>query len=572
LQSISDYQSDKIEKITYTEFLSLVDEGKVDTVYYSVSDEWMTITLLNDETKDMTREERDEYTGYTNSDKRRVPYPAYDEFRKDILSADTNMKVQTAKADVISILSSLISVVFPILMLLWLFKVMNKQMQGTTKHDVIQTSDIRFDDVIGHEEILDDVKFITELIKDPTIGDKVGAKVPKGILLSGEPGTGKTLIAKAIAGEAGVPFLYQNASSFIEMYVGVGAKRVRELFKIARENSPCIIFIDEIDSIGSKRDSTKGTSENEQTINALLQEMDGFTGREGIFVIAATNRADKLDKALVRSGRFDRQIVVNPPRDWKVRKELFEHYLNKFSVGDDIDIDTISKQVSGFTGADIAMVCNEASIIAVMQKKDYIDTACIEEAIDKKIFKGNRSKKKSHEQDRQIVAYHEAGHAVMNYIVKEPMARATIIGTTSGVGGVVFGEDKDTQFMTDRDFLNRVLICYGGRASEEIKFSSVTTGASNDITQATQLLTQYIERYGFDRDFGLLDVAVLGEEHLLNSTEITNKLSKMSKELYSECLGKLKENYNLVEALATKLLDVETLSGEEIYELFSTVS
>jgi len=297
--------------------------------------------------------------------------------------------------------------------------------------------------------------------------------------------------------------------------------------------------------------------------------MDGFTGREGIFIIAATNRPDILDSALVRAGRFDRQIIVSAPRDWGVRKDLFEHYLNKFKVLDDVNIVNLSKQTAGFTGADIAAICNEASIIAVMQEKDAIDMDCIEEAIDKKIFKGNRAKKEKYFEDKKIVAYHESGHAVMSYLLGEPIARASIQSTVSGVGGVVFNEDKDSVFQTNIDFENRVLICYAGRASEEIKFNSVTTGASNDITQATNVMMNYIEKFGFDKEFGLLDIGVLSKEHLINSEEITNKLSNMSRNLYEKSLSLLKDNYKLVETLANKLLDVGTLSGDEITELFN---
>jgi cell division protease FtsH len=560
--------SKDIEEITYNEFLSYMENGDIDTVYYNKTAEYMTITLLNDDTKDMTRKERNEYT-YSKEYKRKVLYPAYDEFRKDVLESDTNIRVVDNSSFMSTALSAIGSVGIYILLIIFMMRMMNGMTKGPSEKEIIQTSDVTFDDIIGHEEIIDDVKFITELIKDPTKGDKIGAKLPKGILFAGQPGTGKTLLAKAIAHEAGVPFLYQNASGLIEMYVGLGARRVRELFKLARKNAPCIIFIDEIDAIGGKRENSKGTAENEQTINALLQEMDGFKARDGIFIIAATNRPESLDDALVRSGRFDRQIDVNPPKDWMVRKELFEHYLSKFTVDKNVDIDNLAKQVSGFTGADIAMVCNEASIVAVMADKDCIDTDCIEEAIDKKIFKGNRSKTGTHGNDRKIVAYHESGHAVMSIILGEPIARASIQSTISGVGGAVFNQDKDTVFMTDKDLKNRILIAYAGRASEEIKFDSVTTGANNDITQATQVMLQYVEHQGFDSEFGLLDIAVLGKEHLLDGRDITAKLSKMSNELYAECKDLLEKNYDKVEKLALKLLDVETLSGEEIERLFA---
>lgn len=564
--SIKAQQLAKIEKVEYTEFLDDVKNGKVDTIYYSTSDEWMTYTLLNDDTKDMTQDERENYT-YKSKDKRRVQYPAYDTFRKDMLEEDVHLVLDRNNASIIDVLSMIISLAIPIIWVVLILKMMKGQTKGVDAKDIIQTSDVKFSDVIGQDEILDDVKFITELLKNRDLGEEIGAKVPKGILLSGEPGTGKTLIAKAIAGEAGVPFIYVNSSSLIEMFVGLGAKRVRETFKIARKNAPCIVFFDEIDSIGIKRDTRGSNTENEQTINALLQEMDGFTGRDGVFIIAATNRADKLDSALTRAGRFDRQIVVNKPRDWKVRVKLFEFYLKRFSVSDDIDVETLAKQISGFTGADIAAICNEASIIAVMHKKPYIDMACLEEAIDKKVFKGNRAKEEHFKEDKKIVAYHEAGHAVMHYLLGEPMSRASIIGTTSGVGGVVFGEDSDTQFLTKEYYENRVKICYAGRASEQIKFNSVTQGASSDITQATGILEEYVSRLGFDEEFGLLDMNVLAEKQIIDKSNAFELMQKKSKELYTETVELLIKNYDLVERLAQALLESETLSGKEIEEI-----
>ena len=564
-------KNQKIERISYETFIELVDNHKVDRVDYSESNEWMTVYLFNDDTKNLSLDERLKYNKYTESDQVLTQYPGTGtNFREKMLKKDILLTIAPKKTTFFENILNVISLAFPIFWIFIIISLVKSTMSigNMDKKELIQTSDVRFDDIIGHDEIIDDIKFITDLIQNPEKGNAVGAKVPKGILLSGDPGCGKTLIAKAIAGEANVPFIYQNASSFIDRFVGVGAKHVRDLFKIAKQHAPCVIFIDEIDAIGMDREHNKGTSENDQTIDALLQAMDGFDGRDGIFVIAATNRPEILDKALTRAGRFDRQIVVSKPRNWKVRKELFEHYLAKFAVADDINIDSISKQVAGFTGADIAAICNEASIIAMMNNKDAIDHDCIEEAIDKKVFKGNRSKKEQYFEDKQIVAYHEAGHATMSYLLGEPIARASIQSTVSGVGGVVFNEDKESVFQTNQDFENRVMICFAGRASEEIKFKNVTTGASSDITQATTVMLQYIERFGFDKDFGMLDIGVLSQEHLVNSEEITNKLSIMSKELYTKCKNLLKDNYQLVESLAIRLLDVETLSGEEIYKLF----
>lgn len=360
-----------------------------------------------------------------------------------------------------------------------------------------------------------------------------------------------------------------NASNFIELYVGTGAKRVRELFTTAKKHEPCIIFIDEIDAIGQARGSNRGSSENDQTINALLQEMDGFKDKGNIFVIAATNNPDNLDKALVRAGRFDRQIRINPPKDWTVRKKLFEHYLKDCKLNETVNLETVSKQLVGFTGADIKTVVNEAKLIATMKDSNSIGTEHLEEAIDKIIFKGNRSKDKGYFKDKQIVAYHEAGHAVMSYLLDEPIARASIAGTSSGVGGVVFNEEKKSQFQTNKDLENRICIAYAGRCSEKIKFNIVTTGASNDITQATNVILSYIEKYGFNSEFGMLDMEVLNNQSLIDNGYIVKLMSEMATQYEKKTFDLLNENFRFVEILAEKLLECETLSGDGIKELFS---
>ena len=558
-------KTSNMDEVTYTEFLELCKDGKVDTVYYNTAQEVMSFTLLNDDTLGMTREERNEYE-YKLKDYRKTLYPAYDEFRKDMLGYDVNLVVLNTGISFLDVLISIISSLPMVLLLIVLFSML-KTTNRSGQKNLLQTSNITFDNVIGQDEILDDVKFITRMLKEPDLGEKLGVSIPRGILFAGEPGTGKTLIAKAIAGEAGVPFIYASASQFNELFVGMGAKRIRELFSVARKNAPCIIFIDELDAVGGKRDKAGRHSEDDQTINALLTEMDGFTPRDNIFVIAATNRPNELDPALTRAGRFDRQININTPRKWTVRKEMFEYYLKGRVLSDDIDLESISKQVTGFTGADISAVCNEAGLVALMNSKECIDMASLEEAIDKRLFKGNRSKGDKNARDIEIVAYHESGHAVMNYLLGHEITRASIQANTSGVGGVVFGADKDSQFTTDKELRERVMIAYAGRASEELQFGLVTQGASSDITQATNILMAYIEKYGFDKDFGLLDMETLSSKHLIESDTIISKLSEMSKNLYSQTKELLGKNMNLVKVLADELLEYETLSGAEISKL-----
>lgn len=560
----------QIQYVSYNDFLKLLNENKIDTVTYSVTNEYMTFTLLNKDTKKMSIEERREYKDYTYKDMRKTYYPAYETFRKDMLEKNVLLKVrQDAKMDFSAVISTAV-------MIIWLIVFINLIKSGTksgvSQDDIIQTSDIKFSDVIGQDEILEDIQLYVELIKNPDVGKEMGVKTPKGLLLTGPPGTGKTLIAKAIAGEAEVPFVSMSGSDFKEMFVGLGAKRVRDLFKLAREHAPCIVFIDEIDSVGAKRDGVKGSSEDDQTINALLKEMDGFSSREGIFVLAATNHPEKLDSALKRAGRFDRQIQINPPKDWKVRKQLFEFYLKDKKILDDVDLETLAKTVSGFTGADISMICNEAGIIAISKKLDYINNECLTEAVDKKVFNGNKAKKEALAKDREIVAYHESGHAVMTWLRGQPISRASIQATTSGVGGAVFGADTDSQFTTKQDMLDRVMIAQAGRASEEIKYSEdfITTGASNDITQATQTLTTYICRVGFDDTIGLVDVNALAEVGILDKHDLAQRVTQMSKELYQETRDLLRKNYDRVELLAQKLLEVETMTGTEIIELLES--
>lgn len=562
---------DKPEEVEYIVYLKDLKENKIDTVYYQKDTEQMRYTLYNKDTKDLNYEERKEYE-YDVKDWRITTYPSYDTFRKDLLESGVRVVVRDFSPKSITLISLIFSLAIPCALIYVLIMVVRNFKMFDSNKDfeaLVETSDIHFDDVIGLEEVLDDIKFIVEMLRNPNLGDKTGARLPKGVLFSGDPGVGKTLIAKAIAGEANVPFIYINASSFVEMFVGLGARRVRDLFETARKHLPCILFIDEIDAVGGKR-GRNNNSEADQTLNALLQEMDGFSTKEGLFVIGATNLPDKLDKALTRSGRFDRKLQINPPRDWKVRKEMFDFYLKDKPLSDDMDIESISRQTIGFTGADISSICNEASIIAAMSEKECIDMVSMEEAVDKHIFKGNRSKDDNKQRDdKNIVAYHEAGHAVCSFLLGVEIARASIVGLTSGVGGAVFHKERDSQFRTKEDFEKDIMVCYAGRVSESIKFDSVSTGASNDISQATQQLKAYVQKYGFDSDFGLLDMDILQENALLDAQFILEKMSKLSNAYYSKTYDLLSKHYDLVERLACALLKYESLTSDAIYEILN---
>lgn len=561
---------DKRQEVSYQDFLSLVEEGKVDAVWYTGSGGGkMRFVLFNEKTKVMSKKEREDYT-YPEEDYIRTDYPSYGTFKKDMLEKGVRVIEQpSANPDNLMFFIGLGAVG---VLLIVTTKVFGGKGSGVSEKSLIVHSKVRFSDVIGQDEIMTDLKQITEMVRDPVKAKKLGGRLPAGVLLYGPPGTGKTLIAKAIAGEAGVPFLYKSASEFIEMYVGMGAKRIRQLFSVARKMSSkhdgCVIFIDEIDAIGGKRGGSGRSSEDDKAINALLTEMDGMNGKEGIFVIAATNRLEDLDAALTRAGRFDRQIAVNLPRNAKVREKLFSHYLKRVEVGR-IDLSALAKETAGFSGADVASVVNESALIASQKNRDGIEMIDIEEAIDKKIFKGNKVNDSPFEEDEKVVAYHEAGHAVETYLCGLPIARATVQGTTSGVGGAVFRGDTDSLFLRKEELKAHIKIAYAGRASEELKFSDVTSGASSDIEQATNTILKYIGSYGFDEEMGLIDLSSLIKAGVSDNSTLIEKMKSMSKELYQETKDDLKENYQLVEALAKRLLLKGSMTGSEIMELLT---
>lgn len=552
------------ETATTEEFMTSLKAGDIDTIYYDKSAEMMRYTLLNEETRNMTVKERESYV-YDKSEWRQTSYIGGDNFRRDMLvKYHVNLKIQTFEPVMSELWSAIFSFAIIIITFALVLMMVQNGTMNTKKFDSMQGQvTTTFKDVIGQDEVLKDLEFIVRMMRGEKL-DTLGAKIPKGVLLSGPPGTGKTLIARAVAGEAGVPFFSANASEFIDMYVGVGPKTVRTLFKQARKHKPCVIFIDEIDAVASTRGAQGTTSEDNKTVNALLQEMDGFNKETGVFVIAATNNPDSLDPAIVRAGRFDRQVVVNPPRDWRIRRQLFELYIKDTPCS--ADLDNLSKQTVGFTGADINAVVNEAKLVAAMADKTALDAECFETAIDKKLFKANRSSSARHKRDIEIAAYHEAGHAVMNYLADMPIARASIIGSTSGVGGAVFQADKDSsQFSTKEEYEWQIKICYAGRASEAVKFGRITDGAGSDITQATKLIYTYCCKVGMSEDYGLLDIDVLKS---ITPFAVPNEIMQnLSRKFMNETSRLIESNYTLVEAVAKELLDKETISGDEITEI-----
>lgn len=558
---VSAARESKIELITYQEYEELLKAGEIDTVQYNPDERYMFISLHNEKTRNMTITEREKYISPLDECKK-VYYPASGTFVEDLL--EQGVLVQKDSDTVSQFASDYGSLIFLLALYLVMFRAINKMSPASAKtvsEAEAEEINVTFDDVIGHDEVKKDLKV---LIKQMRSKNRNFRDLTHGILFEGSAGTGKTMLAKAMAKEAGFNFISVNSSSLIQMYVGLGAKRVREAFAKAREKAPCILFFDEIDAIGAKRGNQRSHAENDQTINALLAEMDGFNDRGDIFVIAATNRVADLDPALVRAGRFDRTITINPPSKWETRKKLFDHYLKDAETEKKINTENLAKQTVGFSGADIAAVCREANMIMYGRDGEKITQEDLEEAIDKIVFKGNRSSE-DHSEAMEIVAFHEAGHAVMNMLCGKPVARISIMGMTSGVGGAVFQSDEDKVFHTKENIEQEVKILYAGRASEEIKFGSenITDGASNDITKATELLVNYITKFGFGE--GLVDYSVLTSSSL-SDNGVTEKIEKLSADFYSKTVRELRENYDTVEKLANKLLEAKTLSENEITE------
>lgn len=558
-------QKSGIELISYTEYMELLNEGMVNTVVYNDENEYMTISLHNADTVNMTEEERENYD-YNTSQLRKVIYPAGEDFKKDLL--EQGVVVMKDGASLNTLFDKYGTAFLYLVMLIGILILMRKTSAMSLTKDVaaaVSPEEIKvtFDDVIGHEEIKDDLKLLVKQMKQ---GDKM-KDLSHGVLFEGGAGTGKTMLAKAIAKEAGVNFISVNSSSLVQMYVGLGAKRVRDIFAKARKNSPCVLFFDELDAIGEQRGSQRSHRENDQTINALLTELDGFGDRGNILVIAATNRADTLDAALVRAGRFDRKVKIEAPKKWETRKQLFDRYLRDYSISDDVDTEMLAKQTVGFSGADIASICREARLVMFAKDGENITQDNLEEAIDKVVFRGSRSNEKAKQKETEIVAYHEAGHAVMTMLCGKEVNRISVKGMTSGVGGAVFQSDDDTAFHTKQAIEEQIMICYAGRASEEIKFGAenISDGAGNDIQKATTLLSAYVGKYGFGR-LGLLDLEALPDG--FKNENLFNEVANTSTEIYENTVALLENSYDKVEMLAQELIKKTTLSGKEMEKLF----
>ena len=491
-----------------------------------------------------------------------------------------------------AILGFLLTYVFPFL-LMWvllsfLFRKMSKGGgpmgvgKSNAKVYVQKETGITFKDVAGEDEAKESLQEVVDFLHNPMKYASIGAKLPKGALLVGPPGTGKTLLAKAVAGEAKVPFFSLSGSDFIELYVGVGASRVRDLFKEATKNAPCIIFIDEIDAIGRSRDNKYGggNEEREQTLNQLLSEMDGFDTSKGILVLGATNRPEILDKALLRPGRFDRRIIVDKP-DLKGRVEILKVHAKDVHLDESVDLDAIALATSGAVGADLANMINEAAIMAVQHGREYVSQKDLFAAVEQVLVGKEKKDRIMSKEERKIVSYHEVGHALISALQKnsEPVQKITIVPRTMGALGYVMHVPEEEKYLQTKEELhNRLVSLLGGRAAEELIFGNVTTGAANDIEQATNIATNMITRFGMSDRFGLMGLATVESEYLGGGARLTcsdrtaadvdTEVMNLLKQCYDEAKEMLAGNRELMDKLAAHLIEKETISGKEFMKIY----
>ena len=459
----------------------------------------------------------------------------------------------------------------------------NKSMDfGKSRAKLVEESKATFKDVAGLTEEKEEVQELIDFLKNPKKFTSMGARIPKGVLLVGPPGTGKTLLARAVAGEAKVPFYYISGSDFVELFVGIGASRVRDLFKQAEQNAPCIVFIDEIDSIGKSRDSRYGggNDEREQTLNALLAEMDGFDTSKGILILAATNRPEVLDPALLRPGRFDRRIIVDAP-DFKGRLETLRVHSKDVKLDETVDLDAIANITSGAVGSDLANMVNEAAINAVKCGRRAISQADLMEAVEVVIAGKEKKDRILSKEEKKIVSYHEVGHALVTALQKhaEPVQKITIVPRTMGSLGYVIQAPEEEKYLMSKEELNARLVTFlAGRAAEEIVFDSVTTGASNDMEKATKIARSMIAQYGMSEKFGLMSLEqvenpYLGNRTTLNcsdktATEIEEEVKILLKEKYEEAKKLLRNNRTKLDKIAKFLYEKETITGKEFMDIF----
>ena len=565
-------------KVDYSEFIEMLDKGEVESVILKA--DTLTVTLKKQQ-------------------KMGSPATIYTTLMEDSSQLVTRLekagveKFNREKQDMVSeIIYTLLSLIVPVVVMVtlmsFLFRRMNKNggmMGGVGKSKakayVQKETGITFKDVAGQDEAKESLQEVVDFLHNPVKYTTIGAKLPKGALLVGPPGTGKTLLAKAVAGEAHVPFFSLSGSDFVEMFVGVGASRVRDLFEEAKKNAPCIIFIDEVDAIGKSRDARYGgNDEREQTPNQLLAEMDGFDTSKGLLILAATNRPEVLDPALLRPGRFDRRVIVDRP-DLKGRVSILKVHAKNVALDESVDLEAIALATSGAVGSDLANMINEAAILAVKNGRKAVSQKDLLEAVEVVLVGKEKKDRILSQEERKIVSYHEVGHALVSALQKdsEPVQKITIVPRTMGALGYVMHVPEEEKFLNTRKELEAMLVGYlGGRAAEELVFDTVTTGAANDIEQATKVARAMITQYGMSDRFGLMGLAETQSQYLdgrsmLNcgdatATEIDHEVMKLLKKSYDEAKRLLSENRDVMDKIADFLIQKETITGKEFMKIF----
>ena len=571
---------DSTEKeITYNQFMKMLENGEVDKVVIQSSE--IEITPKNQPFPGM---ELTYYTGVMADDNLQQKLEA--------AGVDYTQEIPDVTG---AILYNILSLVIPLVLVWVAFGFIMRKMAGgggvmnvgKNKAKVYSQKEtgVTFKDVAGQDEAKESLQEVVDFLENPGKYTTIGAKLPKGALLVGPPGTGKTLLAKAVAGEAHVPFFSISGSDFVEMFVGVGASRVRELFDEAKKNAPCIIFIDEIDAIGKSRDSRYGggNDEREQTLNQLLAEMDGFDTSSGLLILAATNRPEVLDSALLRPGRFDRRVIVDRP-DLKGRVDILKVHAKNVHLDETVNFEEIALATSGAVGSDLANMINEAAILAVKKGRNRVSQKDLFEAVEVVLVGKEKKNKILSQKEREIVSYHEVGHALVSALQKhsEPVQKITIVPRTMGALGYVMNVPEEEKYLSSEDELRaRLVECVGGRAAEEIVFDSVTTGASNDIEQATKIARAMVTQYGMSKKFGLMGLEISANQYLddrtvmncsdVTAAEVDEEVRKVLQESYDEAKRLLTEHRKALDQIAEFLIKKETISGKEFMEIFDQV-
>lgn len=581
---IGTQKQDKTHYVPYNEFVSMLEKDEVEYIFLQdgsssvqflpsgdyFAENRIVVTEKYEEFRDRLKTAKDTYIEESMLPTANFKYvtenPGSDTFKADLLT-NSSARVFSVKPSGAGWMTFLyvLQMFAPIILFLVILGIMQKRMEPQDNEVKTVIPNTKFDDIAGYKGLKKDIKFILDFLKNPRDYEKMGARLPNGVLFYGPPGTGKTLMARAIAGEAGVPFYNVNGSDFVELYVGLGARRVRKLYKTARENAPCIIFIDEIDSIGGARGNFRGSSEDDKTLTALLNELDGFASKEGVMTIAATNRLDDLDAALVRPGRFDRQVAVPLP-DREERLEVLEMYKKGKKISNAVSMDKLSEKTIEFSPAELENLLNEAAIIAVTKGKKEIEQEDIDNSYLKIIIKGDKKENKHQtEEEKKVIAYHEAGHAVVNYVQGTKVLEVSVIGTTSGAGGYTLSQPKEG-LSSKADMKNRIRVAYGGRAAETIiakKSDEITVGAVSDIEHATKIISAYIKYYGLNGS--LINIEEFGVTKPNN--DMIKEANKLANELFEETIKILEKNREKLDRLAETLLDKKLINAADFIEI-----